>query len=113
MFSCSLIKLINNKLKKFSPTKKFKLEELIDVYDKSIDLLIIDIIKSENLKYIYGILELHKFNNYINISIKLFFENENKNIIRKEVFDKICKDKIKDKNIDWDLIKYKIECPIL
>lgn len=109
MFKRNLI----DKLKCFSLIKKFEIDELIDIYEKSIDLLISDIIKSENLQYIDGILELRKSNRYINISIKLFFKDDNEKLIRKEVVDKISIYKIRDKKIEWNLIKYTIECPVL
>lgn len=100
-----IISLINKAV------KKLNVDEIIEMYQETIDTLILETIKNENLRYISGTLTLTKLKDYLDINIEFYFQDQDKRWIKKEAKNSIEMCKIKEESIDDNQMKFEIEHP--
>ena len=91
--------------------RKRSIDELIQMYGETIDSIILDSIKSENLKYIGGNLTSTYMGEYLNINVECYFQDINGRWIKKEAENNIDICKIKKETFDEKQMKFEIEHP--
>lgn len=91
--------------------RKMSIDELIQMYGETIDSIILDSIKSENLKYIGGNLTSTYMGEYLNINVECYFQDINGRWIKKEAENNIDICKIKKETFDEKQMKFEIEHP--
>ncbi|MDU2688969.1 hypothetical protein QJR60_11415 [Paraclostridium sordellii] len=100
-----IINIINKSMHKIS------MDELLELYSKTIDNFILETEKNERLRFIAGNLSVTCKDEFINMNIECYFQDVNKRWIKKSTDSKIEMFRIKKESIVDREIKFEIEHP--
>lgn len=109
----NLFNLFESIIKKSA--QKLSLEEILSIYETNIDNMIIESVKMNELIYIDGKFQILKDKDSLNIKVECYFQDRNKNWIKKDSLNKIDIYKLTDESIanieDNKIITFAIETP--